>query len=79
MAGLLENDQLWETDKYVLKVERVNPPDSVSTIPTVRAVVFARTVKGLRFLEFIWHDEVYVERLIKTMKMERSDKKLTLE
>lgn len=76
----MHGDQIWENEKYVLKIEDM--PDSSRGVlqKTVRAVIFSKMEKsGLRFLEFFWRDEDYVRRLIKHLKMTESCKRLSLE
>lgn len=78
-------NQLWESTKYVLKIEQCDKPESnnVDQHLNMRAVIFTKKVhkngtKELRFLEFVWKDEEYLRRLIKHMHMQLTKKHLTL-
>lgn len=67
--------QLWENDRYVLKVEKLPGEQD-----DIRAVVFVKTeMEGLRFLEFVWKDRRYISNLIDRMKLEPSNKKLIIQ
>jgi hypothetical protein len=76
---MFSDNQIWENEKYAMKVERMMDPSVADSAPTVRAVIFVKTEGGLRFLEFVWKDEKYLERLVKTTGMTPTDKKIVLE
>lgn len=79
-GSIFADNQIWENDRYVLKMEKLVDPTHGDQIPTIRAVIFSKTQdQGLRFLEFVWRDEVYLGKLIQVMKLEPTTKKLTLE
>ena len=75
-----DDNQIWENEKYVLKVEKLLEPDISSRFPTIRAVIFTKTEdQGLRFLEFVWKDEIYLTKLVATLGLTLTQKKLVLE
>lgn len=73
--------QLWENEKYVLKIEMLRPvEDREEDKQDMRAVMFVKTDKeGLRFLEFIWKDNKYISRLIEKMDLKLTQKKLIIQ
>lgn len=72
------DNQVWESDRYVIKIERIKDHE-IDSSSFLRAVIFTKSEDGLRFLEFVWKNDEYLQKLIEKMDMKQTNKKLILE
>lgn len=67
---MLENNQIWENDEYVLKIEQWNND--------FHALIFKKDGITLRFINVMMDRDTRLEKVIKKMELTISKKIITL-
>jgi len=67
---MLENNQIWEDQDYVLKIEQLGS--------SFHALIFRKEEETLRFVNIVMDRPVKIERLIEQMNLKISSKFITL-
>lgn len=67
---MLENNQIWEDQDYVLKIEKMGE--------SFQALIFKKQDQTLKFINVVVDRNTKIEKLIKNMHLKISNKFITL-